>query len=329
MKVAVTGAAGHVGGNLVRALLERRHQVRAIVYQDTRAVDGLAVERVPADVLDADQVQRAFEGVDWVFHLAAKVSIEGDPDGSVHRTNVLGTRHVVEACLARGVKRLVHFSSVHALRNDPYDVPMDEGRPLADEGHAFAYDLSKAGSEREVQAGIKRGLDAVIVNPTAILGPSDFKPSRMGQVLVDLHFRRLPALVAGGFDFVDVRDVAEGAIAAAERGRTGERYLLGNEYRPVRELAGLCRDVAGIRPPRFTSPLWLARAGAPFAVAWAKVSGTRPLFTEESLHALAGNPNVSHEKATRELGYRPRPLATSVADTYGWLREAGLLETKT
>ncbi len=325
MKVAVTGAAGHVGGNVVRALLARQHRVRAIVYQDTRAVDGLDVEQVRADVLDADQVRRAFDGVEWVFHLAAKVSIEGDPDGSVHRTNVLGTRHVVEACLDRRVKRLVHFSSVHALRNDPYDVPMDEQRPLADEGHAFAYDLSKAGSEREVQAGIKRGLDAVIVNPTAILGPHDFKPSRMGQVLLDLHFRRLPALVAGGFDFVDVRDVAEGAVAAAEKGRTGERYLLGSAYRSVRALATLCKDATGLRPPVFTSPLWLARLGAPFAVAWASATHTRPLFTQESLHAIAGNPNVSHDKASRELGYLPRPLAASVADTYGWFRQAGML----
>ncbi len=325
MKVAVTGAAGHVGGNVVRSLLERGHRVRAIVYQDTRAVDGLDVEPMRADVLDADQVRRALDGIEWVFHLAAKVSIEGDPDGSVHRTNVLGTRHVVEACLDRRVKRLVHFSSVHALRNDPYDVPMDEQRPFADEGHAFAYDLSKAGSEREIQAGIKRGLDAVIVNPTAILGPHDFKPSRMGQVLLDLHFRRLPALVAGGFDFVDVRDVAAGAVAAAEKGRTGERYLLGSEYRSVRALATLCKDATGIRPPIFTSPLWLARLGAPFAVAWASATRTRPLFTQESLHAIAGNPNVSHEKANRELGYRPRPLAASVADTYGWFRQAGML----
>lgn len=326
MKVAVTGAAGHVGGNLVRELLARGHRVRAIVRSDTRAVDGLDVERVTADVLDADQVRGALADADLVFHLAVKISIEGDPDGMVHRTNVIGTRHVVESCLANRVKRLVHFSSIHALANEPYDVPMDETRPLADEGKAFAYDRSKAGSEREVQAGIKRGLDAVVVNPASILGPCDFKPSRMGQVLLDLYFRRLPALVNGGFDWVDVRDVADGAIAAAEKGRTGERYLLGGEYRSVPDFAKVCADVTGVRPPLVSTPLWLAGIGAPFAVAWARVTGTRPLYTNEALHALGGNPNVSHAKATRELGYQPRPLRTTVAETYAWFEAAGMLK---
>ncbi len=325
MKVAVTGAAGHVGGNLVRALLERGHDVRAVVRNDTRALEGLTVERVKADVLDADQVRAALAGAELVFHLAVKISIEGDPDGSVHRTNVIGTRHVVEACLANKAKRLVHFSSIHARVNEPYDVPMDEQRALADEGHAYAYDRSKAGSEREVQAGIKRGLDAVIVNPAAVIGPNDFKPSRMGEVFLDLHFRRLPALVAGGFDWVDVRDIADGAIAAAEKGRTGERYLLGNEYRTVRELASVCRAKGGVRPPLFTTPMWIAKIGAPFAMAWAKLTGSRPLFTNESLHALCGNPSVSHAKAARELGYQPRPLEATVADTYEWFRASGML----
>jgi dihydroflavonol-4-reductase len=325
MKVAVTGAAGHVGGNLVRALLERGHDVRAIVRNDTRAIEGLPVERVKADVLDADQVRSAFKDAELVFHLAVKISIEGDADGSVHRTNVIGTRHVVEACLENKVKRLVHFSSIHALANEPYDTPMDERRPLADEGKAYAYDRSKAGSEREVQAGIKRGLDAVIVNPAAVIGPNDFKPSRMGEVFLDLHFRRLPALIAGGFDWVDVRDIAAGAIAAAEKGRTGERYLLGNEYRTVRELANVCRAKAGVRPPLFTTPMRLAKIAAPFAMAFSRLTGARPLFTNETLGALGGNPSVSHEKAARELGFQPRPLEVTVADTYEWFRNAGML----
>ncbi|MBI5499901.1 MAG: NAD-dependent epimerase/dehydratase family protein [Deltaproteobacteria bacterium] len=325
--VLVTGAAGHVGGNLVRALLAQGRKVRALVHNDTRALEGLDVERVKGDVLDPATLRPAMEGVEVVYHLAAIITIEGDPDGRVRRTNVEGPHNVVAACLDAKVKRLIHFSSIHAFEQIPLLEQLDEGRPLEQSGRAPVYDQTKAAGQREVWDGVKKGLDAVIVHPTSVIGPFDFKPSRLGQVLLDLYFRRLPSLVGGGFDWVDVRDVVAAAMAAETRGRTGTNYLLGGKWRTVKELAHVAASVTGVRPPRFTSPLWLAKVGVPFALGWAKLTRTRPLYTFESLHALQySNRRISSERAQTDLGYSARPLEETIADSYAWFREAGMLE---
>jgi dihydroflavonol-4-reductase len=314
-----------VGGNLVRALLERGYRVRALARQDRRPLEGLDLEMVDGDVSDPASLERAFSGADRVFHLAARISIAPGDEEEVHRVNVLGVRNVVAACLKTKVKRLLHMSSIHAMAADPLDQPIDEQRPLATGDHLLPYDKSKAAGEREIIAGIERGLDAVRVNPTAILGPYDYRPSRMGEVLLDLYYGRLPALVEGGFDWVDVRDIVDGAIAAAEKGKRGDKFLLSGERRTIRELAALAQEITSKSAPWFTTPMWLARAAAPFATAYAKAVGRRPLFTSASLHALRNHQFVSHEKATRELGYNPRPLRETLQAAYDWFGQNGYL----
>jgi dihydroflavonol-4-reductase len=326
MKIAVTGATGHVGANLVRTLVDAGHEVRALSHGGNRhGLDGVAVAWHEADVLDLPSLARAFDGCERVFHLAARISIVPGDEEAVHAVNVTGTHNVVEACLQTQVRRLVHFSSIHALSPTPHDVAIDETRALTSSPSMPPYDRSKAAAEREVQAGLARGLDAVIVNPTAILGPHDYGPSAMGRVLLDLYHRRLPALVDGGFDWVDVRDVVDGALAAADRAPRGERYLLSGAHRSVRELAALAQELTGVRAPRLVSPMWLARVGAPFATAVARVAGKQPLFTRHSLHALRNHQKVSHDKASRELGYTVRPLRDTLTAAYDWFRQAGAL----
>jgi len=325
MLVAVTGAAGHLGANLVRRLLAEKHAVRAVVRRDERALAGLDIEKVRGDVFDVDSLAASFAGVEVVFHLAALISIVGDPRGMVRKTNVLGPHNVVQACERAGVRRLVHFSSIHAYAQAPLDRPLDETRPHAAGPRAYAYDLSKAAGEREVLAGVRAGLDAVIVNPTGVVGPCDFKPSRMGQVWLDLARRRLPGLVDGGFNWVDARDVADGALRAAEKGRTGEKYLLAGHWASVAELAALAAQNTGAAAPRLITPMWLARLAAPFAERVARWTGGEPLFTPESLGALRANRDIRCDKAARELGYAPRPLSDTVRDIYAWFREAGML----
>lgn len=325
MNVTVTGATGHVGANLCRALVAAGHRVRALVHAGLRGLDGVPVEPVKGGLGDPAALVRAFSGSDLVYHLAARISIAPGDEHLVHAVNVDGTRNVVAACLEARVPRLIHFSSIHALSSHPTDRPIDETRALADGARLPAYDRSKAAAEREVQAGVARGLDAVVCNPTAILGPHDYGPSPMGRVLLDLYHRRLPALVDGGFDWVDVRDVVAGAMAAAERGRRGERYLLSGARKSVRELAALVEELTGARAPRFVSPMWLARVGAPFATVAARVAGKEPLFTSQSLHALRNHLDVRHDKAARELGYSSRPLRETLSDTFRWLDEAGRL----
>jgi dihydroflavonol-4-reductase len=324
MLVAITGAAGHIGANLIRELLARGVRVRALVHSDRRALAGLEVEEARADLHDASSLERAFAGAERVFHLAARISIAPGDEREVHSINVDGTRNVVDACRRAGVRRLIHFSSIHAFASRPVDRAIDEQRPLADD-RALPYDRSKAAGERLVRDAAARGLDAIVLNPTAVLGPHDYGPSAMGQVLLDLYHGRLPALIEGGFDWVDVRDVVEGALVAADRAPAGARYLLGGERRSVRELATLCARITGRPAPRLTSPMWLARIGAPFATAAARLRGTRPLFTSASLHALRNHRLVNHERAARELGYRARPLEDTVEAAYGWFRDSGAL----
>ncbi|HWE31410.1 MAG TPA: SDR family oxidoreductase [Polyangia bacterium] len=326
MKIAVTGATGHVGANLVRTLVDDGHRVRALVHDgNRRGLDGVGCEFVDGELADAASLARAFAGCERVFHLAARISIVPGDDAVVRAVNVDGTRNVVAACEETRVARLIHFSSIHALCPEPHDLAIDETRALTSSPRMPPYDRSKAQAERIVLDAIDRGVDAVIVNPTAILGPHDYGPSAMGRVLLDLYHRKLPALVDGGFDWVDVRDIVAGALAAADRAPRGARYLLSGARKTVRELAALVEEITGVRAPRLVSPMWLARVGAPFATAVARIAGKQPLYTRHSLHALRNHQLVSHDKATRELGYTTRPLVETLTAAYDWFRQAGAL----
>lgn len=326
MDVAVTGAAGHVGGNLVRELIRGGHDVSALVYRDMRALEGTGADLLKGDVTDLSSLEKAFDGAGIVINCAAHISITGEDGGRVDEVNVTGPRNVVQACLTCKVKRLVHFSSVHAFKQDPMDETIDETRPLADTAPCTAYDRSKAAGEREVLEGLDRGLDAIIVNPSAVIGPHDHKLSRMGDVMLRIYHRKLPALVPGGYDWVDVRDIVDGTLAAVERGRTGERYILSGHWLPVRDLARLVGETTGHTPPKLSTPMLLARIGAPFVEGWSRVTGSRPLYTREALTILTGNSKFSHAKASNELGYEPRPTRDTIKDTFEWFREAGWLD---
>ncbi|MDI7276966.1 MAG: NAD-dependent epimerase/dehydratase family protein, partial [Anaerolineae bacterium] len=302
MTVVVTGAAGHLGGNLVRALLARGVGVRALdCARDWRALDGLAVERVHADVRDLAALRRAFAGAEIVFHAAAIISLRNDEWPLLEAVNVVGTRNVVQACLDCRVRRLVHFSSIHALKQEPYGLPVDESSPLVLSGGSSPYDRSKAAGEREVRLGIGRGLDAVILNPTGMIGPHDYAPSYFGSVLLSLGQGCMPALVDSGFDWVDVRDVVSAALNAAEAAPAGARYLLSGHWVSMRDLAILVEEITGTQPPWFVCPMWLARAGAAVADALAHRRGRRAVFTGAAISALRSNRRISHERAARDL----------------------------
>jgi dihydroflavonol-4-reductase len=326
--VAVTGAAGHIGANLVRSLLAQGRAVRAVVRESTAGIDGLPVEVVRCDVTDAEACRRALAGAQIVYHLAARISVGWDPPAKVEAVNIVGTRNVAEACLGCQVERLVHFSSIHAFAADPADGVVDESRPLT-ENHPrnLIYDRSKAEGERQVAAAVARGLDAVIVNPAAAVGPNDFVPSAMGQVLLDLSRGRFLALVGGaGFNWVDVRDVVASALLAECRGRKGEHYLLSGHWLSFVDLARLWGRVSGAKIPRMVVPMGLARAAAPFAVGWARLRRKRPLFTSDSLRVLRNHRQISHAQANAELGHNPRPLQETLRDTYEWFKQAGMLK---
>jgi dihydroflavonol-4-reductase len=324
--VTVTGASGHVGANLVRLLREQGRKVRAVVHHDLRGVHELDIDLVKADILDPASLKKAFSHTDTVFHLAAHISISKRDTFHTYRVNVEGTGHVIEACRTCGVRRLVHFSSIHALSSHPKSEVIDETRPLVEKGRAPFYDCTKADAERLVLRAVDDGLDAVILNPTAIIGPNDFRPSHMGDMLLSLYNFRLRSLVRGGFNWVDVRDVIQGALSAEKRGRRGERYLLGGTWLSIEDLSHLVEEVTGRRAPGFVSPMWLAHLGVPFIGLLSKLRGRRPLYTRDSLHAVRNHRYITHEKAARELGFTPRPLRETIEDTFRWFGEHNYLD---
>lgn len=321
MKIAITGGSGHVGANLIRELVNKGHNIKSMYYNDDRAFYGLDVTPVKGNLLDPVSVNELIKGSEVVFHLAAQISITGDKDGQVFKINTEGTRNVCQACVDNNVGRLVHFSSIHAYNAKPFEAVLDESRKMVDET-AFRYDFSKCVGENIVMDFASKGLDAVVLNPTSIIGPWDYKPSLMGQVFIKLYNRSLPALVKGGYDFVDVRDVAHAAILALEKGRKGEKYIISGTWKHISELAFLVEETTGKKSPRYTAPNWLAMTGLPFLNLYASLGHKQPLYTRESLDVLKNaHKNIDNKKARNELGFEPRPLRETIKDIYTWFKE--------
>jgi dihydroflavonol-4-reductase len=319
----VTGATGHIGNVIVRQLLERGESVRALVRpgKTPLALRGLDVELVPGDLLDPDSLREAVKGVDTVYHLAAKISLLPGPDPETVRVNQEGTLNLLAALHPWGNRRLVYASSIYALRKPPEGVSFDETQPFDPDACRGAYDCSKARASLAVQQAVAKGLDAVIVCPTAVTGPYDFQDSEAGRA-IRLYMRPgLKFIVDGAYDFVDVRDAAQGFIAAAERGRRGETYILSGDRLTVSEVAQAVWEAAGCLNPSIQVPLWLAYFAADLMPFYIELTGAKPFFTRYSLDAIRSNSNISHAKAGRELGFNPRPARLAVQDAVCWLLE--------
>lgn len=326
--IVVTGGTGHIGNVLLRELISKGERIRALVLpnEDRTPISGLDVEIVPGDVRDMDCLLRAFRGADLVYHLAGIVSILPGQSAIFNEVNIHGTANVVEACLQTGVRRLVYTSSIHAITEPPHGTAIDESHPFEPTCVPGGYARSKACATLEVLSGVTRGLDAVVVCPTGVIGLYDYKVSEMGQLILDFLRRRLKMYVNGSYDFVDVRDVASGIILAAERGRRGEAYILSGERVKVRELLATLEKISGIQAPAVRIPTGLARLIGIMATPYYRLVRTKPLFTAYSIDVLMSNSLVSSEKARRELGYSPRPISEAIADAVMWFsRQSGRL----
>lgn len=325
--VVVTGATGHIGNVLVRELLLRGMPVRAVVppSEDATPLNGLGVEKVEGDVLHIDSLVRAFIGADVVYHLAGIVSIVPGKGELLHQVNVVGTSNVIDACLKSGVRRLVYTSSIHAIAEPPHGTVVDEKCPFDPDRIVGDYGKSKARATLQVLEAVQRGIDAVIVCPTGVIGPYDYRLSEMGQLFIDYARGRLKAYTDGAYDFVDVRDVAVGHILACERGRVGESYILSGERVTVADLMLMLRDALGVGAPPFKVPMWLARAAVALTPLYCSLTKAKPRYTRESLYVLTSNSCISSEKARSEIGYTSRPIRESIVDTICWFRDAGAL----
>ena len=325
----VTGACGHVGNTLVKQLVANGEKVRGLVLpkEDDAPLAGLPVELVRGDVRDVKSLEPFFDGAGYdevvCIHTAGIVSIASKFLQSVIDVNVKGTKNIVEMCLSYGVKRLVYTSSVHAIPELP------EGEVIREVDHFEAADVvglyakSKARATQIVLDSVQRGLDAVIVHPSGIIGPNDYGKGHLTQLVVDYVNGKLGACVKGGYDFVDVRDVADGIVRAVDRGRCGECYILSNRYYSVQELLGQLQQVGNLKKIRCVLPKWFVNMVAPMAELYYKMRRTSPLFTRYSMHTLFSNANFSHEKADRELGYTTRSLKETLRDTVAFLERIG------
>lgn len=313
---AVTGATGHVGVNLVAHLCEQGWRVRAISRNPIGKRETGQVERIAGDVRDAACMRDAFQGVDIVFHLAARITLASE-DPEAWDINVRGPATVAAAALAAGVSRMVHCSSVHSFDLARARPRLDEKSIRATDPSRPLYDRSKFAGEIEVRRIIDQGLDATIVNPTGIIGPIDVGTSRTNQIITTAARGRLPVVAHGGFDWVDVRDVVTSLEAAAHKGRTGENYLLAGHRSSVLYLARLAAALNGHFGPLIVLPSGLARWAAPLGERISRRFDS-DLITPASIGALIDDPVVDGDKARRELGHDPRPLEDSVRDTVRW-----------
>ncbi len=318
----VTGATGHIGNVLVRSLNERGERVRAMIMpgEDPSPLNGLDGEIVEADVLDYQSLLKAFKHIDVVYHLAGIISILPGKDNMLQAVNVIGTRNVIQAARTAGVRRLVYTSSIHALRRIPEGVTIDETVPFDPEHAISSYDLSKASASLDVLNAVRDGLDAVIVCPTGVIGPYDFRLSELGQLILDCVDQKPMLYVDGAYDFVDVRDVAQGLILAGEKGRRGESYILSGERIAVLDIIKIVQEVLGTRLFSLKIPFSLARFTANLTPFYYRLTRAKPRFTSYSLATVTSNSYISHAKANHELGYHPRPLRESLADTVKWFK---------
>lgn len=327
--VLVTGATGHIGNVLVRQLLERDKKVRALIHRDETltALGGLKVEMVKGDVRNPDSLLQAFNGIDTVYHLAGVISILPGQNRLLHQVNVVGTQNTVKACLKTGVKRLVYTSSIHAIEEPPCGTVIDETLPCNPDKVPKGYGWSKAQATLAVLTGVEQGLDAVIVCPTGVIGPYDYKISEMGQLITDFVNGDLKAYIDGAYDFVDVRDVARGIILAGEKGQSGECYILSGEQITVYGLLLLLQELTGVKAPSLKVPIWLAQIAARVTPLYYRLTRTKPRFTSYSIDVLCSNSVISSEKARRELGFATRPIRESIADAILWFKENGYISS--
>lgn len=323
--MVVTGATGHIGNVLIRRLLEKDEEVKAFILpsEDLTPIKGLEVEIIKGDVRNIDSLVNAFQGAETVYHLAGVISIMPDKDGLLYQVNVEGTRNVVNACLKTGVKRLVYTSSVHALREPPKGITIDENCGFEPQYSRGGYDETKALASLEVLKGVENGLEAVIICPSGIIGPHDYNISQMGTLFLNYMNGGMKAYLDGAYDFVDVRDVAEGLILASEHGKNGEIYILSGERIEVPELMKYLEKITGVKAPSFKAPHWLLKVFSKFTPVYYKFIKDKPLFTGYSIEVLNSNCDISSKKARNELGYSPRPIKESIKDSIDWFKENG------
>lgn len=321
----VTGGTGFVGSHLVRALLARGEPVRCLVRPSSRRenLEGLAVELCEGDLTRFDSLTRAVDGCERVFHCAADYRLFAPHPAELYANNVQGTRNVLQACADSRVKKVVYTSTVGALGPGAEGRPANEDTPAELAQMIGHYKRSKFLAEQEAVAWAAKGLPLVIVNPSTPVGERDLKPTPTGQVIVDFLSGRLPAYVDTGLNLVDVRDVAQGHLLAADEGRQGERYILGNRNLSLKQILDLLSSLTGLPAPHRKLPHWIPLGFAAASTALARLRGTTPRVPLESVRMSGKWMFFDSSKAVRELGLPQTPVEQPLARALAWFQTNG------
>ena len=327
--ILITGASGFVGAAVLRKLVGRGHEVRALVRpsSDRRNLEGLPVDIVEGDLTEPETLRPALKGCRGLFHVAADYRLWVPDPKPMFTANVEGTRTIMLAAGDCGVERIVYTSSVATLGSVPGDGAADEDTPVGFEDMIGPYKQSKFLAEAEVREIVKsEGLPIVIVNPSTPIGPRDIKPTPTGRMIVEAASGRMPAYVDTGLNVVHVDDVADGHLLAFDEGEVGKRYILGGENMGLGEILAAVAEVTGGRAPRIRIPHNLIMPVAFFAEAWTRLAGGRePFVTMDGLRMAKKKMFFSHAKAAQALGYSPGPAKQALTDAVQWFQENGYL----
>jgi dihydroflavonol-4-reductase len=326
--VLLTGASGFVGSAVARALREAGFAVRALVRPSspTSHLSDLGLEFVRGDLRDASSLRTAMSGMRYLFHVAADYRLWARNPSELAPTNVEGTRALMQEAMRVGVERAVYTSSVATLIARPDGSSTDETMPLDEANAIGVYKRSKVAGERAVETLIAQGLPAVIVNPSTPIGPRDVKPTPTGRIILEAAAGRMPAFVDTGLNMVHVDDVAAGHLLAFDKGRIGERYILGGQNASLAEILAVVADEVGRKPPKFKIPRAAVVPLAYVTEAIAQFTGKEPMLTRDGLKMSKNKMFFSSAKAERELGYSARPYREGIRDAITWFREAGYLK---
>lgn len=322
--VLITGATGFVGNHVARFLASRGERLRLFMRpsSDRTTVAGLDAEVVVGDLRDPTSVAKAARKCDTVYHVAAEYRLWCRNPRQMYETNVEGTRNLLEAALRADVERFVHTSSIGTIAPSADGAPVTEESPSSLEMMTGDYKRSKFLAEREAERYTSRGLGVVIVNPTAPVGEGDFKPTPTGQIIKDFLEGRMPAYINTGLNLVDVRDVARGHWLAAERGRPGERYILGSENLTLRQILALASAGGERRPPRLRLPYFAAWVAGAFSTGWARVAGKPPRVPLDGVRMARRAMFADCSKAREALGFDPAPIQPAVARAVDWFQRS-------
>jgi dihydroflavonol-4-reductase len=324
--VLVTGAAGFVGSAVARALVARGAALRVLVRASSPRANltELSAEVAEGDIRDQASVERALAGCRYLFNVAADYRLWARDPQEIVRNNVAGANAVMGAALAVGVERVVHTSSVATIRLRDDGAPADETTPYAEGEGIGAYKQSKVAAERIVERlAAERGLPAVIVNPSTPIGPRDVRPTPTGRIIVEAAQGRMPAYVDTGLNLVHVDDVAEGHLQALEKGRIGERYVLGGQDAALSEMLAEIAALTGRKAPKVKLPIGPLQPLAEVAELFGRITGKEPFLTKDALKMASHHMYFSSAKAERELGYSARPYRVALEDALTWFKARG------